>query len=287
MLEVFIGAAILLLAFDVVNPDSAAVNAFLDEDPIHSILVLIGAVMIIGPFVGLILQELLGGHLDAFQRRVVNARPVEALTSRLGFEDMRMSPADQKVWRSARTVLGLARIGARYLRGEIASQPGYAPNTPVDPETHDLMPAIVTANEAGFWTTCSSSGDEGPNGEYAGVRASVSGYLDEDHYPIMIDVLEAAVAAGAGLTWRAERVSRPQAEHAEHGKTKRMGCRPAGFRYFREHYGTKLHIAAFGAVLASWEIAIEATDPGNDVMNRVLTDYAAACDAYFRVGEPA
>ncbi|GAA3372255.1 hypothetical protein GCM10017744_103040 [Streptomyces antimycoticus] len=46
-----------------------------------------------------------------------------------------MSRADRRRWKSARTVLDLGWLMARWLEGEIASRPGYQPRFGPDKES--------------------------------------------------------------------------------------------------------------------------------------------------------
>ncbi|MFI1867387.1 DUF6919 domain-containing protein [Streptomyces jumonjinensis] len=75
-----------------------------------------------------------------------------------------MSRADQRRWRSARTLADLADLTALWLQGRIASQPGYEPGQGPDAETRPLIPALTALNRAGILTTDSQPGHRPEHG---------------------------------------------------------------------------------------------------------------------------
>jgi hypothetical protein len=90
--------------------------------------------------------------------------------------------SDRRLWESATTLPELGELVARWLEGDIASQPGYMPNCGPDPETTDLVPVLARCNRAGFVTNGSQPGDpDGPgyDGATWGQRAAVEGFADE------------------------------------------------------------------------------------------------------------
>lgn len=76
------------------------------------------------------------------------------------------------LWELARTLADLGDLTALWLEGEITYLPGYGNDRP-DPETTQIMTALVAMNRAGFWTDCSQPGTEEQ-------RAYVSGFCTED-----------------------------------------------------------------------------------------------------------
>jgi len=87
---------------------------------------------------------------------------------------------DRKAWRSATTVAGLGELMASWLEGAMIWRPGAAPG--LDPETVDLVPVLARANRAGFLTTDSQPGCDGPgfDGRRWKQRASVTGFVADD-----------------------------------------------------------------------------------------------------------
>jgi hypothetical protein len=92
-----------------------------------------------------------------------------------------MSRADRFAWRQARTLADLGQLTAAWLEGELASQPGYAPNFGPDEETAPLVPLLAALNRAGLLTDQSQPG-WGPGLGYDGAtwcqRAAVVLYAD-------------------------------------------------------------------------------------------------------------
>ncbi|MEV7595501.1 hypothetical protein AB0O42_35080 [Streptomyces sp. NPDC089922] len=72
-----------------------------------------------------------------------------------------MSRTDRRLWNSARTLLDLGELMARWLEGEIASRPGYQPRFGPDDETEHLVPTLAELCRAGYVTTCSQPGAAG------------------------------------------------------------------------------------------------------------------------------
>lgn len=123
-----------------------------------------------------------------------------------------MNRTDQRLWASAQTLRELGALTARWLEGDITSQPGYAANCGPDPETAELIPVLATLNRAGYVTDVSQTG-RGPEVDYDGStwrqRAGVGGYADLE----LANYLT-AVTAGAGLlVLRYEGASRWRAGH--------------------------------------------------------------------------
>lgn len=79
------------------------------------------------------------------------------------------------LWQSARDLLDLGELTAQWLEGRIDYLPAYGGGP--DPETADLVPALATANRAGFVTHFSQPGV--PITEGCGQRAAVGGFCGE------------------------------------------------------------------------------------------------------------
>lgn len=91
-----------------------------------------------------------------------------------------MSAADRAAWGSARTLAELGELTARWLEGGLASQPGYC--GPSDIEDPALVPMLAKLNRAGFMTTGSQIGEDGPgyDGAHWQQRATVEGFATQD-----------------------------------------------------------------------------------------------------------
>lgn len=110
-----------------------------------------------------------------------------------------MSLADRRRWRGARTVTDLGQCMADWLEGRISSQPGYQPNFGPDEETADLVPILAAVNRAGYLTTGSQPGLEGPgfDGSHWRQRAAVDGHISD---PVLLRaIVNAADTAGLYL----------------------------------------------------------------------------------------
>lgn len=89
-----------------------------------------------------------------------------------------MSRTDRRTWAGARALTDLGELTAQWLEGRIGSQPGYVPNCGPDDETRELIPALAAANRAGYLTTDSQPGSDGPghDGRRWQQRAAVQGF---------------------------------------------------------------------------------------------------------------
>lgn len=108
-----------------------------------------------------------------------------------------MSRTDRRAWSSATTFAQLGELMARWLTGEIASRPGYAPNFGPDDESSDLVPTLAALCRAGYITTQSQPGcdETGYDGAHWRQRAAVQGLIATRR---TLDALTAA-ATEAGL----------------------------------------------------------------------------------------
>lgn len=109
----------------------------------------------------------------------------------------RMPAHERRLWREAATLTELGDLTARWLTGQLTSQPGYAPGHGPDPETNELIPTLARACRAGYVTHGSQPGtppEPGYDGARWSQRAVVDGWID----PERTDALTAAASA-AGL----------------------------------------------------------------------------------------
>lgn len=110
------------------------------------------------------------------------------------FQDRRRGCAQ---WAGAQTLEDLGEITARWLEGDLKYNPSYGYGDGPDPETEEIVPALVTLNRNGFVTSGSQPGHGAvPSGWGWDVwqRAAVDGFTDPD----TADKLEAA-CKDAGL----------------------------------------------------------------------------------------
>lgn len=136
---------------------------------------------------------------------------------------MRMSRTDRKPWAQARTIADLGELTAQWLEGRIGSQPGYMPNCGPDEETAALVPALAAANRAGYLTSNSQPGCDGPgyDGRRWTQRAAVCGFADSataarirraaNRYGCRVvedEVMPCTTRDGQPVTWFGGRVHR-------------------------------------------------------------------------------
>ncbi|MEV5440799.1 hypothetical protein AB0K80_33070 [Streptomyces sp. NPDC052682] len=109
-----------------------------------------------------------------------------------------MSRADRRLWKSAKTVADLGELMARWLKGEIASRPGYQPRFGPDEETAHLVPTLAALCRAGYVTTCSQPGfaGTGADGLWWEQRAAVELVVTD---PALLHRLLGAVRAAGML----------------------------------------------------------------------------------------
>lgn len=90
-----------------------------------------------------------------------------------------MRRKDRAQWQTARTLGELGELTARWLEGDLASQPGYQANCGPERETLELIPTLARLNRAGFLTDCSQPGEQptiGLDGAIWRQRAAVTGF---------------------------------------------------------------------------------------------------------------
>lgn len=176
---------------------------------------------------------------------------------------MRMSKAERKLWASAVTLEDLAALTARWLEGDLRSQPGYQPNCGPDPETVSLIPTLARLNRAGFLTSNSQPGNDdtiGYDGAIWAQRAVVDGWVS----PGLAGEL-AAAARDAGLivvtNTAPRRFALPERSNSSIDVTTRNGQVTCGFGGRRPRGDIVLSFgacsdAALDAVIGAVQIAI-------------------------------
>jgi hypothetical protein len=182
-----------------------------------------------------------------------------------------MAEADARFWREPTNVRELALVGALYIRGYLRSQPAYQPGAPVDDETFDLIPALVAANRAGFFTTGSQPGDDEHD-----MKAYVTGFADE---PTMLALRN--LLLDSGLDYRIRRTSAGSDHDNEYSNRRiRWGVdSPSNVESF---YGTVCNEQAVEALLDAYQIVIEDPEVGNNArVWRLLEEFAAARNVSF------
>jgi hypothetical protein len=111
--------------------------------------------------------------------------------------------ADRGRWAGVSSLTDVAALTAAWLRGEIASQPGYYGPVDVDESgAPGLTAALVAANEAGWWTRSSQAGHDGPG--YRGhwrQLAWVSGLFHPDNERVWALVQAARPAGYEATLW--------------------------------------------------------------------------------------
>lgn len=100
--------------------------------------------------------------------------------------------AERHIWASARTLDDLGRLTARWLTGDLKSQPGYY--GPVDVDEDDapgMTTALVACNRAGFVTHSSQAGFDGTgyDGAHWQQRAAVTGFAGQNVLDLLRDGL--------------------------------------------------------------------------------------------------
>jgi hypothetical protein len=176
----------------------------------------------------------------------------------------RMSRADRRAWKSARTLADLGELTARWLEGAIASQPGYCgPSDLDDPDR--LVPLFAALCRAGYMTTQSQAAHDGPG--YDGVhweqRAAVEGFASPE---IAARIIAAAERNGLHVIAR-DPQTLPRWRNRSRDAvpvTTRNGATISGFgmhlsrRFLRDDltgYGM-CHPDAVGALCNAWQVTV-------------------------------
>lgn len=182
-----------------------------------------------------------------------------------------MKRSERKLWRSARTVQDLADLTARWLEGDIGSQPGYAPRYGPDRETAELIGTLAACNRAGYLTTGSQPG---LIDEYTQQRAAVEGFTADMR---LLRRLE-ALAKATGLLTVVHLASVPGTSVDGFTVTIDQG---EPFTWFGRHLDSDLLTwlwrdcdpAAVNAVLASYQVTLVDPECGrNDLLWSVLEE---------------
>lgn len=90
---------------------------------------------------------------------------------------------DRPLWRAARSMSDLRDLTAGWLHGRIAAQPAYHHPVDVDePDAPGLTDTLVALNQAGYLTTSSQAGYDGPGyrGAHCQQHAAVEGFATDD-----------------------------------------------------------------------------------------------------------
>lgn len=196
----------------------------------------------------------------------------------------RMSRADRRAWRTARTLEDLGRLGALWLEGELGSQPAWRAGP--DNETLPLVPVLAAANRAGFYTMASSPADDttGSDGVRWRQRAAVEGFADAGLARRLHDAARAAGLISVTLCPDG-RPGKGWDRAFEVGVTERDGDR---YTWFSQHLSRReirsrrvgwgiCRRAAVKALCGAWQVALIDPEWGRpDVLWRVLEDAVTA-----------
>lgn len=166
-----------------------------------------------------------------------------------------MPAGDADFWFGARTIPDLGRVCALYLEGKVTSQPGYVYGEPVDEETRKLLPVLIAANRAGFFTT-SSQPAKADTGEWS-EHAYVCGFAAEAEMTELREMLNDQ----AGLSWRIRRAC--DAWDTERGGD-HIGWGAMSPRSIESSYATVCHDEAVKELLNAYQIIIEDHEAGRD-----------------------
>jgi hypothetical protein len=183
---------------------------------------------------------------------------------------------DRALWRSARTLTDLADLTARWLAGEIESQPGYY--GPVDVDEDDapgMTETLIALNRAGFLTNQSQAGFDGLGYDNAHWQqlAWVSGFASTVTYQWLVEAL-----AGTRFQVQANLTDLPRKHRTEIAVTTREGqpWTVSGWISERTIAGVEMFGAcsdeAIGAVCAAWQLDIYDPEPGSNDLWAVLYD---------------
>jgi hypothetical protein len=104
-----------------------------------------------------------------------------------------MNRSNLAVWRTARTLEDLGRLGARWIGGDLTECPAYW--GPSDIETLEMIPVLIAANQAGYFTIGSQAGaaGTGQDGVFWEQRAAVEGFASRD---LMLRIVRQAARRG-------------------------------------------------------------------------------------------
>mgnify|MGYP001560389005 FL=1 len=182
---------------------------------------------------------------------------------------------DRPLWAAAHTIDDLADLTARWLAGDIASQPSYY--GPVDVDEDDaagLTETLIALNRAGYLTNNSQAGCDviGARGWQWEQSAAVTGFAGDDTYRWLCNVIAGTrfeILAGR-CQRRGPRVTvtftdgRPYTEFGVDG--------PGDVRFL---YGG-CDDAAVDALVAAWQVTVYDPEIGSNDLWAHLHDAAAS-----------
>jgi len=172
-----------------------------------------------------------------------------------------MNRADRQAWNWCRTLADLGEMTARWLEGDTASQPDYAPGCGPDPETAPLIAVLAAANRAGYLTASSQPGCRETSGGTSWTQcAAVSGFATEADATRLAELATAcglAVMARQAPRWRSRRRDQIPV-------TIRDGLDFTWFGVVRSRWSLRdgwtgygeCHPDAVAAVCGAWQVAI-------------------------------
>ncbi|WP_406226644.1 hypothetical protein OH723_31990 (plasmid) [Streptomyces albidoflavus] len=125
----------------------------------------------------------------------------------------RMSRADSRRWRAARTPADLGDLMAHWLEGGLGSRPGYEPHWGPDDETTELIPTLAALCRTGYITTCSQPGlaSTGANGGWWEQKAAVTGLVTDE--ALLASLLR--IAADTGMNTCVNHLRRRGGRHGQ------------------------------------------------------------------------
>jgi len=201
-----------------------------------------------------------------------------------------MKPRDARMWHGARTLDELGELTARWLEGDLRSQPGYMPNHGPEPETLELIPTLAAINRLGFVTKSSQPGlfeRADPTSDTSPMwwqRAGVYGFADTD-----LSAYLAGVAEDEDLIVQRVRAVRRPWWRALTGQAPDRGYPVTGLEDdIRTHFGRPFtrrqiefefegcHDKALAALASSWQLTIIDPDAGRNDRLWPLLDKVAA-----------
>lgn len=187
----------------------------------------------------------------------------DATTTRRWPAIPRISPADRDAWLAADTLLELGELTARWLDGDVGTQPGEMPGCGPSEETGPLIHVLTELNRAGLLTDVSQPGfaaTPGADGALWAQRAAIRGVLDTTR---AAQLAEQARAAGFIVTHypAAPRWNRRTRTAATTVTTRddqpRLAVGEArSRRSIRRQYGYRCHRGAVDTIAAAAQITI-------------------------------
>jgi len=178
-----------------------------------------------------------------------------------------MKRSERRLWRSARTVQDLADLMARWLEGDIGSQPGYQPRYGPEPETADLVETLAACNRSGYLTIGSQPGLITAQVQQ---RAAVEGFTAD--VGMLRRLASLAESTGLLIAWHQIPIGVESAE----GFTVTLS-EGEPFTAFGRQLDIRdldliwrgCHWTAVDSVIASWQVAL--VDPEYGRTDRLLT----------------